>query len=238
MAAVDHAGVKAHRVHAALAAGSVSSAAGVLEQEPLLSWTPELHAEFAALHPAKPDLPPAPEEAAAPAAITQEQLLTVLRHLKKGKAAGPGGMTYEHITAAVTGREDAIKALLRLDNLVLSGSLPHCPEFTDSRLIAAGKPHSTGVRPIAIGEVLARFASLCALAACFEVGESLAPLQLGVGVAGGTEAMSHALRAAIDAEPDSVLLMADFQNAFHTPARAEIMHAVRERAPQLERYAT
>ena len=50
--------------------------------------------------------------------------------------------------------------------------------------------------------------------------------------------MSHALRAAIDAEPDSVLLMADFQNAFHTPARAEIMHAVRERAPQLERYAT
>ena len=162
MAAVDHAGVKARRVHAALASGSVTRAADVLEQEPLLSWTPELHAELADLHPAGAELPPAPEEAPPPAAIARHHghgcyvqpvrrqgtklpsqarfaaWGASLEYIQKSKMELFGtesGMTYEHITAAVTGREDAIRAPLTLVNLVLSGSLPHCTEFTGNRLI-------------------------------------------------------------------------------------------------------
>jgi hypothetical protein len=236
-AAVDVAGARARRIHAALEAGSVTRAAAALEQEPLEPWSREMHEKLQALHPEEPEQPAAPGEAAPPALVTMEQLGAVLRGLKKGKAAGPSGTTYEHLTAAVTGSEEGMAVLLELANLMLSGSLPHCPELTDCRLVAVRKPND-GVRPIAIGEVLVRIASLCALAACPGAGADLAPLQLGVGVSGGSEAMGHALRAAIAAEPDAVLAQVDFENAFNTPLRSELISAARVRTPALERYVT
>jgi hypothetical protein len=42
------------------------------------------------------------------------------------------------------------------------------------------------VRPIAIEEVWCRLAALCALAACPNIGRSLAPLQLAVAISGGS----------------------------------------------------
>jgi hypothetical protein len=215
----------------------VTRAAAVLEQEPLLHWTPELHERLQALHPEEPEQPAAPDDAAPPAAVTVEQVGAVLRHLKTGKAAGPSGMTYEHVKAAVTGNEEGMLVLQELINLMLSGTLPHCPELTDCRLVAISKPNG-GVRPIAIGEALVRIASLCALAATADAADDLAPTQLGVGVSGGAEAMGHALRAAVAAEPDAVLVQVDFENAFNTPLRSELISSTRTRAPSLERYVT
>ena len=83
-----------------------------------------------------------------------------------------------------------------------------------------------------------RIASLCALASCPGAGFDLAPVQLGVGVSGGSEAMGHALRAAIAAEPDAVIVQVDFENAFNTPFRSELISATRARTPSLERYVT
>jgi hypothetical protein len=236
-AAVDEVIARARRVHAALEAGSVTRAAAALEQEPLVRWTPEVHEKLQALHPEEAEQPPAPEDAAPPAAVTMEQLGEVVRHLKQGKAAGPSGMTYEHVTAAAAGSDEGMSVLLELVNLMLSGSLPHCPELTDCRLVAVAKPNG-GVRPIAIGEVLVRIASLCALAVCGGAGAEMAPEQLGVGVSGGAEAMGHALRAAIAAEPDAVLVQIDFANAFNTMLRKELIGATRARTPSLERYVT
>jgi hypothetical protein len=68
-------------------------------------------------------------------------------------------------------------------NLIISGSLPDIPSLHASALIALEKPEGRGVRPIAIGEVCVRLASLCAMAACQDAGPALA-LQLGVSVPG------------------------------------------------------
>jgi hypothetical protein len=208
-----------------------------LESEPLARWSPELHEQLKALHPEGPELPPVSEDAAPAPVINEETLGAVLRALKPGKAAGPSGMTYEHVKAAVTGSDEALSVLLDIINLILSGSLPRCAVLTDSRLVAIIKP-SGGVRPIAIGEVVLRIASLCALAAVDGAGAALAPTQLGVGVSGGAEAMGHALRAAIDAEPDAVIVQIDYENAFNRPLRSEIVAATRVRTPSLERFVT
>lgn len=68
-------------------------------------------------------------------------------------------------------------------NKVLSGEPPAMPEMLASRLVALQKCKG-GVRPIAVGEVWTRFCCLCALELCSEASIALAPLQLGVGVAG------------------------------------------------------
>jgi hypothetical protein len=126
-------------------------------------------------------------------------------------------------------------------NLLLRGELPRCESLLDSRLIALSKPRTDGrppgVRPIAVGEVWLRLASLCALAKVSHVGASLAPLQLGVGVRGGCQALGHAMRAGAMAEDDIVTLQVDLANAFNTFSRAEMLEEVSVRCPELSRFA-
>ena len=71
------------------------------------------------------------------------------------------------------------------------------------------------VRPIAVGEeAWYRFAGLCALTACAQTGLSLAPVQLGASIPGGVESIGHAIRSALLADLDSVLLAVGQGNAF------------------------
>jgi hypothetical protein len=76
---------------------------------------------------------------------------------------------------------------------MLAGRLPPIPELLGSDGLLLTKP-TGGVRPIAIGEAWLRLAALCAVHECSELGPSLAPLQLGVGIPGGAEGVGQALR--------------------------------------------
>jgi hypothetical protein len=162
----------------------------------------------------------------------------VLRTLPKGSAAGPSGWTYEHITAAVYADCNALSAALSLINVIVRGDLPHLPELLDSTLIALEKPGSNaGVRPIAIGEAWLRLAGLCAMKATPGVGPALAPLQLGVGVRGGSQCMGHSIRAGIAADPACVTVQLDWRNAFNTVSRDAMLKAIAQRAPALLPFA-
>jgi hypothetical protein len=73
---------------------------------------------------------------------------------------------------------------------------------------------------------------LCVLEACSTDG--LAPLQLGVGVSGGSEAISHALRAALCSDPASAVVSIDFANAFYTLLRSRMLSAVANCRPEMQ----
>jgi Reverse transcriptase (RNA-dependent DNA polymerase) len=83
-----------------------------------------------------------------------------------------------------------------------------------------------GVRPIAIGETFYRLAALCALAARGDAGAALAPLQLGVGVAGGSQAAAHAILAGIADDPGCVTVKLDVANAFNSLDRGVLLQEV------------
>jgi hypothetical protein len=85
------------------------------------------------------------------------------------------------------------------------------------------------VRPIAIGEVWYRLAALCALAACPNIGRSLAPLQLAVGISGGSQIAGPALRAGMLAGPGCITVQVDWRNAFNTMRRDCMLAAVAQR---------
>jgi hypothetical protein len=91
---------------------------------------------------------------------------------------------------------------------------------------------------MAVGEVWYRLAALCALAACPEASRTLSPLQVAVGVRGGSQVVGHALRAGMAAAPASVTVQVDWQNAFSTLRRDKMLAAVHQRCPALLPMAT
>ena len=75
------------------------------------------------------------------------------------------------------------------------------------------------------------------MAACPDAGRILAPLQLGVGVRGGSQLVGHALRAGMAADPDCVTVQLDYRNAFNTLARGAMLAAVAKRQPSMLPFA-
>jgi hypothetical protein len=116
---------------------------------------------------------------------------------------------------------------------MVAGRLPHLYALLDFNLVAVQKPVGRGVWPLAIVEAWVQIAMQCGLAVCPDVNASLAPLQLGVGVRGCTEAAGHALHAALAGDPTLLLVRIYYENAFNTVSRTAVMKAVTERAPQL-----
>ncbi|KAL2643240.1 hypothetical protein R1flu_010827 [Riccia fluitans] len=84
-----------------------------------------------------------------------------------------------------------------------------------SRLLALEKP--SGVRPIAVDEVLYRLVS-CSLGFQFRktLANHFSPLQFGVVTHGGCETIIHGLYATLDLHPDWIILQFDIRNAFNT----------------------
>lgn len=216
--------------------GNVGQGARQLENGQLADPTdPAVMEQARSLHPSA--APPAALECDILAlqidSVTFYAVIDRIRTHSKGKAGGPSCWTFEMVIAVVTGSSRGFDAALAFVNLILSGLLPRECGLLDSTLILLKKQNG-GVRPIAIGEVWYRVAALCALEAVGrEVGRSLAPLQVGVGTRGGAEAVGHSVRAALEADEESMVVTLDARNAFNEIHRSVIFEAVKQRCPAL-----
>jgi hypothetical protein len=64
-------------------------------------------------------------------------------------------------------------------------------------------------------------------------GMELHPLQVAIGVPGGSGCSGHALHAGMLADAECVTIQVDFRNAFNSLPRDAALAAVSERAPNL-----
>jgi hypothetical protein len=227
---------QAARAHRQLTLGNVSRAAKCIQAAPLAETTEATMAALRALHPSAPP-PPLPAPTAAAVVVSLDVLSDVMSALPKGSAPGPSGWTYEMIKLATQTTNSALGAVLALINAIVGGKLPHVPCLLDSTLLGFEKPGGNGIRPIAIGEVWLRLAGLCAMAACPGAGQALAPLQLGVGVKGGSQILGHAIRTGVAADPSCVTIQLDFRNAYNTLGRGPALAAITKKQPSLALYA-
>ena len=221
----------ANRIHRDLKAGSIKKAARRPVAEPLADINPETIQQLLALHP-QSDPPRIPHPDAPPLLLTHKILKKVIKRFPRASAAGLSGLTFEQLGAALKGSMNMRDQVITFVNRALRGDLQPMPEMLASRLLALQKSKG-GIRPIAVGEVFMRFCCLCAIELCSDAGPGLAPIQLGVGVAGGAQCIGHALRAGAKAHPDHVTCATDFRNAFNTISRDAILQAVSERHPEL-----
>jgi hypothetical protein len=84
-------------------------AGAAVEQAPPLRWSCAVHEVVAAKH-LEEAVPPELHSNAPAAQATHDQLSAVLRKLKKGKAAGPSGLPYEHVRVAATSSRSTMSA--------------------------------------------------------------------------------------------------------------------------------
>jgi len=96
-----------------------------------------------------------------------------------------------------------------------------------------------GIRPIAIGYTIRRLAAKCANRhAIVRRSEQLKPLQVGVGVSGGAEAIVHTMRRSLDEESDEIVTVKlDFVNEFNSVRRDHLLDSIASNTPELYCFA-
>ena len=132
--------------------------------------------------------------------------------------------------------DKSTNALTKFSNMLLAGKTPKevAPYFCGAKLHGALKKDG-GLRPIAVGNVLRRLASKCsATAVAKKAAEILSPLQVGVGVRGGCEAIVHALNNVMSMDSEDLnIVQVDLINAFNMADRKKGFEEILENFPEL-----
>ena len=163
--------------------------------------------------------------------FTAEEVAHCLRRFPPGSSGGYSGLMPAHLN---TNRSSAnhlrvLQQVARIASDFAWGRLnpDASAALAAARLIPIGKKGG-GVRPIAVGELIRRIAGKLLVSRYqAEAAVPLAPLQVGVGFAGGAEAIIHKTRGWLDtAPPDHCLLQCDFTNAYNSLSRQRMLEAV------------
>ena len=198
----------ARRARVAIQDGLYSKAINALTLEGLASASPEILREMQNKHPqaSPPALPLGPVPP--PLSLSEAVVLKAVRSFPSGSAPGPSGLRPSHLREAVSCPAPdrarlVLKSLTIFVNALAAGRTPPSvlPHLCGATLLACQKKNG-GLRPIAVGEVLRRLISKCLATASRRTANNyLAPLQLGVSVKGGCEAIIHSVTQLIVSTP-------------------------------------
>ena len=235
------------RVSAKLEEGDFKGAVRIASSEETLA--PPDDTTFAAL---QDKHPPLHSESAIPSlqedflphftSVTAKDITKAIRSFPNGSAGGPDGLRPQHLKDMIgpTGNScGLLPALGHFVELVLEGRTPvPMRQFFFGANLTALQKKNGGIRPIAVGCTLRRLAAkVIGSELMEEMGELLAPWQLGYGVRRGAEAAVHAARLYLhDLDASRALLKLDFRNAFNSIRRDRMLTVVLELVPRLFRF--
>ena len=227
---------RAARATALVHLGELSAAGRALTSEPLAPSTPDTLAELRDPE-RRPPVPYAALDAhviqfrpAQACSLTQASFIAALRGARRGAAAGPSGMTNEHLRILLDDEEDG-QALHKAAQLLAQADIP--AQVLDAlrvgRVIALRKPNGR-VRALVIGDVLRRLVGrVLAQALAQQIQDACMPFQYGLSTRAGTEAVARVLRAATEVNPRTTVLSVDAVGAYDHVSRGAMLSAVLER---------
>ena len=234
--------INIRRAKMATQEGQYSKAIRALTSDGLATPSATVLQEMLTKHPqsASASLPPGPVPPSI--SVSESTVRKGVRSFPNGSAPGPSGLRPSHLREAVgcpspDQSNQLLAALTRFVNCLASGRTPTTitPHLCGATLLASKKPKG-GHRPIAVREVLRRLVSKClATSAHRQALALLSPLQMGVGVRGGCEAIVHATNWLMSSLPDKDrwTLLLDFTNAFNSINRQTMFGEFRRHLPGL-----
>ena len=203
-----------------------------------LAW-----AELLKHHPSN-NLPSFDDDIPSSLTTDNQDVVHALHGFRRGSSPGGSGLRAQYLLDAICGHsapaaQDCLHALTVLINLLLSGKAHSwlSPWLAGAPSTALRKKDS-GVRSIAVGEVVRRLTSrICCSAVRPRLVDILLPYgQVGVGVKGGQEAAIHATCCCLHhyvSNPDLCLLKLDMRNAFNECDRSVFLEKVKACLPEL-----
>ena len=225
--------------------GHLAKAYAACGRSPVVDLHLPQHAEAAhKLHP-RADIPdPLSSAPDTPLAVTPRDVFdAVFRSPPTARAAGPSSLTFEVLSSVYRRSsvcaDDLYTVVCRINDGSAHSSL--FADLTVSSLTGLQKPDNGGIRPIAIGDALARLSSRCTCRALSEVFQEhftapmssaaaggRRPLQLGVGVSGGAEVIVHSLRLLLERNPHWACVGNDLRNGFNAISREKAVQAIHD----------
>ena len=176
-------------------------------------------------------------------------VLSILRSRKRGTAAGPTGLRFEHLRRAAESSDRGLNAVHRLTILTASAELgghtrgdwthgEDCPlGIVDAATLIALRKKDNGIRPIGIGGVERRLAggALMQSVRAKAVDMFERHNQYGFSV-GGCEKVVHTVRLTLAAHPDWVVLSCDRSAAFQRASRGRMLAMLHRHFPTIVPY--
>lgn len=238
---------RADRATALAHLGELSAATQALTAEPLAPGTANTLAELRdlALRPQQvyPPRTPPPQ---VPHPVGEVELplaavVAAVRTARRGAAAGPSGMTNEHLRQMLTDADD-LRLLHGAALRLASADIPHdvLQGYRLGRMVALRKPNGS-VRALVVGDLFRRVVSK-ALARQYaaRLQDACLPFQYGLSSRAGTEALYRCLRTATELDSQATILSLDARGAYdHVSRQAMLTALLQNRAlSPLHRYAS
>lgn len=216
-----------------LCKGYISRAARALvDTAPLAPDTPENRAILREKHPLGPRNPFQNASPAHGSPISEAQITEALESISPEKAAGLSGWTRPLLDLAF--RDPSVRDFFKLlANQIQQGTAPGADLLCAARLASLEKEDGSGIRPIAVGDIVYRLCTKAILLANFRP-NMLLPSQLGVKSPGGVEPAIFTLEEAIvgpNIEGYKSIAALDLSNAFNSIGRASIAASISRFAP-------
>ena len=216
------------RARALIQQGHLGRATKSLFQLPLPVVDEKVLPSLQDLHPASSGTAaPLPGDAPLLQVVDLDALASIVRSsLANGAAPGGSGWTGDLLKALI-GDQDCLHGLASLTRDIINGALTgRSRELLLSSVLIAARKSNGGLRPIAMGEAFYKLSCLYMLSVVRkDIPGALGPMQFALSP-GGSESAVLVLQAAMDSNPDWVLISTDLSNAFNTRSRPQILDSL------------
>ena len=158
-----------------------------------------------------------------PFALDSDKVLKNMRSAKRGAAAGPSGMTVEHLRPLLDSVTD--QWLCKLAEQVAQGRITTTviEAIRMGRMTALRKANG-GVRGIVVGDVVRRLvARTVAQQLAPQVESATAPFQYALSTRAGSECVAHVIQGLSELNPDSTVMSIDGISACDQISRAAML---------------
>ena len=142
--------------------------------------------------------------------LDPDEFLIGLRKTRRGAAAGPSGMTSDHLFPILESEADS-DLLVQVGALLSIGNVPESilNAIRLGRITALCKPDG-GVRGIVVGDILRRLvAKTMAKQVSKEAETATAPFQYALSTKAGCECVAHMLQSITDLDPEATVISID-----------------------------
>ena len=163
-----------------------------------------------------------------PVRFDHQAFLSNVRSSRRGVSGGPSGTRVEHLQTLLDD-EAAAELLAAAGGRVARAELPQevCDAMRFGRMTALRK-RDGGVRGIVTGDTLRRLvARSLAQTYAQDFEHACAPFQYALQTRAGTDCVGHMVRAALDSDPDRVVLSLDGIGAYDHIRRAAMLSKLR-----------
>ena len=161
--------------------------------------------------------------------LDEKQFFQNLRSFRRGAAAGPSGMTAEHLRPLLNAPR-ILHLLFRASESLAAGQVPQSTvDVLKLGRITTLQKARGGVRGIVAGDIVRRLVSrTMAQQLGPEVERATAPFQYTMRTRAGCECVAHALQALCEVDPELTILSIDGISAYDSISRVAMLQGLRE----------